>query len=83
MRMLLQILWDDSSRQYILPYKHLTKLGEVRTGAQHRTRLSCLSARVACSLPLPFAVGSACMHASIGLGYRGTLLRECFLLETC
>jgi hypothetical protein len=28
----LQILWDDSSRQYILPYKHLTKLGEVRTG---------------------------------------------------
>lgn len=28
----LQILWDDASRQYILPYKHLTKLGEVRTG---------------------------------------------------
>jgi hypothetical protein len=27
-----QILWDDASRQYILPYKHLTKLGEVRTG---------------------------------------------------
>jgi hypothetical protein len=29
-----QILWDDSSRQYVLPYKHLTKLGEVRTEVQ-------------------------------------------------
>jgi hypothetical protein len=29
-----QILWDDSSRQYVLPYKHLTKLGEVRTELQ-------------------------------------------------
>lgn len=29
-----QILWDDSTRQYVLPYKHLTKLGEVRTELQ-------------------------------------------------
>ncbi|WIA18809.1 hypothetical protein OEZ85_003491 [Tetradesmus obliquus] len=29
-----QILWDDASRQYVLPYKHLTKLGEVRTELQ-------------------------------------------------
>jgi hypothetical protein len=29
-----QIMWDSGSGQYILPYRHLTKLGEVRTELQ-------------------------------------------------
>jgi len=31
---MVQIVWDSSSKQYVLPYKHLTKLGEVRTELQ-------------------------------------------------
>eukprot|EP00879_Flechtneria_rotunda_P018283 GHRR01019180.1.p1 GENE.GHRR01019180.1~~GHRR01019180.1.p1 ORF type:complete len:509 (+),score=127.64 GHRR01019180.1:313-1839(+) len=29
-----QVIWDNDSRQFVLPYKHLTKLGEVRTELQ-------------------------------------------------